>query len=337
MRGIFFIFPVLVLLPLLFSSMVFADSIKTNKESYLFGDNLVISGTLSYSEGQFIGLQILNPSKSDIVLIDQFFPQTDGFFSKSYKVQGPKWTSNGTYTIKIAYGGKIYEKTFFYSYSEISNVGSESTSNSGNEDSPKPSSKDNDSIPFDPKLRVKGFPNPSNSPDYYYERYFAEKEYQDWFDSIFYDYSISEVVGYKPTHIDGFPDESKSPWHYVNRYYSEEVYRNWFDSQFPTKSIYDILGYPESFFKKVPDWIKNNAGWWSSDLISDTEFFNGITFLINEGILIIPNLPDSEISDSKIVPIWVKQTSGWWADGKIGENEFLKSIEFLVENGIITV
>jgi len=59
--------------------------------------------------------------------------------------------------------------------------------------------------------------------------------------------------------------------------------------------------------------------------------------LINEGILIIPNLSDSDTSHSKIVPIWVKHTASWWAEGKIDENEFLKSIEFLVENGIIQV
>lgn len=336
MRSIFFIICALVFLPALFSPLVFADSINTDKKSYLFGDNLVISGTLSYSEGQFVGLQILNPSKSDIVLIDQFFPQEDGFFSKSYKVQGPKWTSNGIYTIKIAYSGQIHEKTFAFSHSETSNGDSNSGSVSGNDNSTKTNSNDFDS-PSNPKFRVKGFPNPSNPPDYYYERYFSEKEYRDWFDRIFYDYSISEVVGYKPTHIDGFPNENKSPWYYVNRYYSEEVYRDWFDSQFPAKSIYDVIGYPESFFQRVPDWIKNNAGWWSSDLISDAEFFNGITYLINEGILIIPNLPNSEISDSEIVPTWVKQTCGWWAEGKIGENEFLKSIEFLVENGIIKV
>jgi len=337
MRSIFLIIPFFLLVTTLFSFNAFAEPLEINKENYVFGEIITISGKLPYSAEEFVGLQILNPSKSDIVYIDQFFPKSDGSFSKSFKVQGPKWTSNGTYTIKIAYDDKIYEKTFFFSNLDASNEGSGSNPLPRDETPSQPIENDSDGSFLNPKLRVSGFPDPSNAPNYYYERYFSENEYKNWFDSTFSDFTIYEVVGYKPTHVSGFPDENNSPWYYVNRYHKEENYKDWFDSQFPTKSIYEILGYPESFFQKVPDWIKNNAKWWSSDLISDAEFFNGITYLINEGILIIPNLPDSDTSHSKIVPIWVKHTASWWAEGKIDENEFLKSIEFLVENGVIQV
>ncbi len=337
MRSIFLLIPFFLLVTTLFSFNAFAEQIEINKENYVFGETITISGKLPYSAEEFVGLQILNPTKSDIVHIDQFFPKQDGSFSKSLKAQGPKWTSYGIYTIKIAYNDKIYEKTFLFSKPETSNDGSSSTPPSSNEIPSQPAENDLDTSFLNPKLRVSGFPDPSNAPNYYYERYFSENEYKNWFDSTFSDFTIYQVVGYKPTHVPGFPDENNSPWYYVNRYHKEENYKDWFDSQFPTKSIYEILGYPESFFQKVPDWIKNNAKWWSSDLISDAEFFNGISYLINEGILIIPNLPDSDTSHSKIVPIWVKHTASWWAEGKIDENEFLKSIEFLVENGIIQV
>ena len=33
----------------------------------------------------------------------------------------------------------------------------------------------------------------------------------------------------------------------------------------------------------VPDWVKNTAGWWATDAISETEFVNAIEFLANEG------------------------------------------------------
>ena len=35
---------------------------------------------------------------------------------------------------------------------------------------------------------------------------------------------------------------------------------------------------------KVPDWIKNNAGWWADGQIPDSAFIKGIQFLIKEGI-----------------------------------------------------
>jgi hypothetical protein len=35
----------------------------------------------------------------------------------------------------------------------------------------------------------------------------------------------------------------------------------------------------------LPDWIKNNAKWWSDDLISDDEFISALQFLVNKGII----------------------------------------------------
>ena len=41
--------------------------------------------------------------------------------------------------------------------------------------------------------------------------------------------------------------------------------------------------------KLVPDWVKNNAKWWSEDLIEDTDFVNGIEYLIKKQIISIDN------------------------------------------------
>lgn len=37
--------------------------------------------------------------------------------------------------------------------------------------------------------------------------------------------------------------------------------------------------------KPIPFWIKNTAGWWASDTISDTEFVNSLQFLVKEQII----------------------------------------------------
>ena len=314
-----------------------ADSISINKSHYNFGETITISGKLSYAEGNFVGLQILNPSISDIVVIDQFLPQNDGSFTKSYKAQGPKWNENGVYSIRLVYNEQVFEKQFTFEKHETSlneNLGSKQSNQKSPPSEPK---KTNEEIREDPKLRVQGFPDPHKAPNYYFERYSNDKEYQEWFKSQFRDYSISELVGYKTTHIDGFPDNINSPWFYVNRYNTEENYRDWFDSQFPGQTIYEVLGYPESLFQKIPNWIKNNAKWWSSGLISDSEFLAGIEYLIGEKIILIPNTPDPGIPQTKSVPVWIKNTAKWWSEGLIDENEFLKGISFLIENRIIVV
>ncbi len=42
---------------------------------------------------------------------------------------------------------------------------------------------------------------------------------------------------------------------------------------------------PPSSEISIPDWVRNNAGWWSEGLISDEDFANGIQFLIQQGII----------------------------------------------------
>ena len=39
----------------------------------------------------------------------------------------------------------------------------------------------------------------------------------------------------------------------------------------------------------VPNWVKNNAKWWSEDLIGDTDFINGLDYLIEGQIIKIDN------------------------------------------------
>jgi len=43
----------------------------------------------------------------------------------------------------------------------------------------------------------------------------------------------------------------------------------------------------------IPDWIKNNAGWWADGQIPDSAFVNGIKFLIENGIMEIESSQSS--------------------------------------------
>ena len=87
----------------------------------------------------------------------------------------------------------------------------------------------------------------------------------------------------------------------------------------------------------IPSWIKNNAEWWADGVIDDSSFLQGIQFLINEGIMVIPPTETSGSSDSQGVPAWVKNNAGWWADGTIDDNSFVSGIQYLVKVGIIKV
>ncbi|NND86235.1 MAG: phosphate/phosphite/phosphonate ABC transporter substrate-binding protein [Nitrosopumilus sp.] len=43
----------------------------------------------------------------------------------------------------------------------------------------------------------------------------------------------------------------------------------------------------------IPDWIKNNAAWWAEGTVDDATFLNGITFLIENGVINVSSESDS--------------------------------------------
>ena len=96
-----------------------------------------------------------------------------------------------------------------------------------------------------------------------------------------------------------------------------------------------IIILPVAFADSTPDWVKNTAGWWATDAISEDEFVNAIEFLINEEIIDVSASSNSKSDEG--VPDWVKNTAGWWATDAISEDEFVNSIEFLVNVGIIQI
>jgi len=94
---------------------------------------------------------------------------------------------------------------------------------------------------------------------------------------------------------------------------------------------------PSAFAENVPDWVKNNAGWWATDQIDDSSFIQGIQYLIKEGIMVIPPSETSESTGSQVLPSWIKNNAGWWADGLIDDSSFVLGMQWLISNGIIIV
>ena len=88
--------------------------------------------------------------------------------------------------------------------------------------------------------------------------------------------------------------------------------------------------------EQVPSWVKSNAGWWAEGTISESDFVQGIQFLIKDGIIVIP--PTTVSTDvSQGIPDWVKNNAEWWADGTISEGEFVNGIQHLIKTGVISI
>ena len=97
-----------------------------------------------------------------------------------------------------------------------------------------------------------------------------------------------------------------------------------------------IITPPVQTTPQIPEWIKNNAGWWAEGAIDDNSFVQGIQFLIKEGIMQIPPTAQGSNSSNEI-PSWVKQNAAWWAEGAIDDNSFVQGIQFLIKEGIMSI
>ena len=49
-----------------------------------------------------------------------------------------------------------------------------------------------------------------------------------------------------------------------------------------------ILNLDEETISSIPEWVKNNAGWWAVEgKISDTEFTMALQYLVKTGIITV--------------------------------------------------
>jgi len=87
----------------------------------------------------------------------------------------------------------------------------------------------------------------------------------------------------------------------------------------------------------VPNWIKNNAAWWSQELIEDSDFVAGLEYLIQNEIITIQDDQVIASYSSNEIPVWIKNNAGWWSEDLITEKEFIDGLQWLISNGIIEV
>jgi len=88
---------------------------------------------------------------------------------------------------------------------------------------------------------------------------------------------------------------------------------------------------------KIPQWVKNNAGWWYQNQIDANTFAQGIQYLIQQGIIKIPSTTPGQATPGVQIPSWVKNDAGFWSEGQIDDQTFVAGIQWLITNGIITV
>ena len=104
-----------------------------------------------------------------------------------------------------------------------------------------------------------------------------------------------------------------------------------------------VITIPQNEEKKeemleIPEWIRFNAKWWSTSQISDSDFVNGLEYLIKTDVIVIPQNTNPELAESETqIPSWLRKNAGWWSQGLLSDEEFVKSIQYLIVNEMIKI
>jgi len=88
---------------------------------------------------------------------------------------------------------------------------------------------------------------------------------------------------------------------------------------------------------KIPPWLKNNAKWYASGQLDETDFILGIEYLIKKEVIKIQDLPEETKNQETEIPDWIRKHAKWWSEDSISDNEFVIGIQFLIENGFIKI
>ncbi len=88
-------------------------TITTDKPSYIFGDTIMISGTVkTIVPGNAVNIQILDPY-SNLIQTRQVNVTQDGSYTDAIEITGFAWKTSGAYTIYVQYGSKVQTQTTF--------------------------------------------------------------------------------------------------------------------------------------------------------------------------------------------------------------------------------
>ena len=227
--------------------------VSTDQSFYNRADVISISGFVDPRYGSIISLHVTNPQNQKIWEED-LLVKDDGSFSTLVIAGGDGWGIASNYILTANYEGQISRAFFEFESTKIV------------------------------KEQVPGWIK--NNAKWWSEGQIDDDTFVSGIQFLIQEKIINipdlpEQASEKarPT----FVDPEKDPQSYVDRYNNEASYKEWFDKNYPEYTIEEAVGLKSK--PNVPDWIKNNAEWWSDGLITENDFVKGIEYLVEKGII----------------------------------------------------
>lgn len=248
-------------------------TILTNKQSYVAGNTISISGTISsLGASNSAVLQVYNPFNV-LVQIATIPVAADGTFHGTIKAEGQSWANDGVYQIKV-----LYVSTPILATSSADIVF-------------KATQPPVQSAPVtSPQSQAVTTPQPSTTTSM-----------QNTTQVIVPDTSIpiEEQIKQRIALADKLRQQLDQNNTVKIPFWVKDTARKWHDGTIPNEEFSKDIQYfissglvrtsremtPADTFDHIPSWQKEVAGWWSQGLVSDYDYVNSIQFLLDQKII----------------------------------------------------
>jgi len=86
---------------------------------------------------------------------------------------------------------------------------------------------------------------------------------------------------------------------------------------------------------QIPDWLKQITQFWTSGNIPDTQYFQTLSFLLDEQIIHVPYTKTPKNNGNYEIPAWIKTNAEKWANGDLSDDEFSIGMQWMLDRKII--
>ena len=86
---------------------------------------------------------------------------------------------------------------------------------------------------------------------------------------------------------------------------------------------------------QIPDWLKQMTQFWTSGSIPDAQYFQTLSFLLDEKVIHVPYTKTPKSNVNHEVPNWIKVNAEKWVQGDLSNDEFSIGIQWMIDRRII--
>lgn len=275
----------LIAVPGIASAQSAQITLLTNKQSYVTGDTISISGTISsLGASNSAVLQVYNPFNV-LVQIGTINVASDGTFHDTIKAEGQSWQNDGSYQIKVLYVSTPILAT------ATANIDFKATQNPQTSQSSSPVTTPQSS----PQQSSSSQPSSSNSQTQSTQSANTQNTTQTITQSN--QTPIEEQIQQRIALANKLKQQLDQGTATEIPFWVKDTARKWHDGIVNNAEFSKDIQYfissglvkenvkPSYTFDHIPSWVKQLTNWWAQGLVQDDDYVHSIQFLLDENII----------------------------------------------------